>query len=133
MKKANNLFFRIKENGASVFRVDSNNRHHRLELMHIASVNVKNSEIRPQGDYIPTETENENILAWVAKRQELNIARKENEILQTIDSLSLTAQWFQSKATEAQVERFSDDLLMAMHDLRSVIVRKKSEKLQKNK
>ena len=44
------LYFRIRENGAAVFRVDTENRHRRIEMEQIAVVNVKNGEIKPQGE-----------------------------------------------------------------------------------
>lgn len=50
-----------------------------------------------------------------------------DDILRTADHLNLTTQWAQSKATPEQLEAVTDQLLLAMHDLRSVLVRKKSE------
>ena len=41
----------------------------------------------------------------------------------------MTTQWVQSKATDDQLEAVTDNLLMAMHDLRTVLVRKKAERL----
>jgi hypothetical protein len=37
----------------------------------------------------------------------------------------------QSKASETQLDEVTDLLLLAMHDLRSVLVRKKAERLMK--
>jgi hypothetical protein len=37
----------------------------------------------------------------------------------------------QSKASDAQLDEVTDALLLAMHDLRSVLVRKKAERLLK--
>ena len=45
--------------------------------------------------------------------------------------MNLTTQWVQSKAEDAQLEQVTDLLLLAMHDLRSVLVRKKAERLSK--
>ncbi len=45
--------------------------------------------------------------------------------------MNLTAQWVQSRATEAQLDEVTEALLMAMFDLRSVLVRKKAERLMK--
>ncbi|MDG1868808.1 MAG: hypothetical protein P8J00_13925 [Yoonia sp.] len=41
----------------------------------------------------------------------------------------ITTQWVQSKASEAQLEDVTDALLLAMHDLRTVLVRKKADRL----
>ncbi len=46
-----------------------------------------------------------------------------------IDHLNLTAHWANSRATDAQLEEVTDALLLAMHDLRSVLVRKKADRL----
>ena len=57
-------------------------------------------------------------------------ARDMDDIYRAIDYLNLTAHWAQAKATDTQLEQVTDDLLMAMHDLRSVLVRKKADRLQ---
>ena len=43
-------FFRIRENGAVVFRVATENRQRRIEMEEIAIVNVKTGAIKPHGD-----------------------------------------------------------------------------------
>ncbi|VAV88512.1 FIG00992248: hypothetical protein, partial [hydrothermal vent metagenome] len=45
--------------------------------------------------------------------------------------LNTTAQWVQSRATDAELEDVTDALLLAMHDLRSVLVRKKADRVLK--
>jgi hypothetical protein len=45
--------------------------------------------------------------------------------------MNMTTQWVQSRATEEQLDVITDVLLLAMHDLRSVLVRKKAERLLK--
>ena len=125
------LFFRTRENGAAVFRVDTENRQRRLELQQIAVVNIRNGNVKPQGDQIPTAAERNEMDAWIVERRKILAARKVDDIKRTTDHLNETAQWVQSDATDEQTEQFSDDLLMAMHDLRSVLVRKKSNILLK--
>lgn len=122
-------YFRIRENGASVCRVDTENRQRRIELEEIASVNVKNGNIRPHGDRELSEADLEAIRIWMGERRALLEARETDDILRTVDHLNLTSQWAQSKASEAQLEEVTDALLLAMHDLRSVLVRKKAERL----
>ncbi|MEO5615183.1 MAG: hypothetical protein ABIR04_09730, partial [Cypionkella sp.] len=68
---------------------------------------------------------------WVAKRQVILAARDVDDILRAVDHMNLTTQWVQSKATDTQLEEVTDLLLLAMHDLRSVLVRKKAERLTK--
>lgn len=46
--------------------------------------------------------------------------------------MNLTTQWAQSRATPEQLDQVTDALLLAMHDLRSVLVRKKADRLLKD-
>lgn len=124
-------YFRIRENGAAVFRVDSSNRQRRLELDEIAVINVRNGNIKPHGDAMLTPEDLEAIGDWLQKRRATLEARDVDDILRTVDHLNLTSQWVQSRAREAQLDAVTDSLLLAMHDLRTVLVRKKAERLMK--
>lgn len=123
-------YFRVRENGAAVFRVDSENRNRRIEMDQIAIANVRNGEIRPHGDRKLTEDDIAAIKDWIAARVELLARREVDDILRTVDHLNLTTQWAQSRATDDQLEAVTDSLLLAMHDLRSMLVRRKAEWLQ---
>ena len=124
-------FFRVRENGAAVFRVDTENRQRRIEMDQIAVVNIRNGEIKPHGDRVLSNTDLNAIKAWMEDRIDLLAQRDIDDILRAVDHLNLTSQWAQSKATEEQLEAVTDDLLLAMHDLRSVLVRKKADRLAK--
>ena len=54
-----------------------------------------------------------------------------DDILRAVDYLNTTTQWVQSRAEDDELEEITDDLLLAMHDLRSVLVRKKADRLMK--
>lgn len=122
-------YFRVRENGALVFRVDAENRNRRLEMDQIATVNVRNGDIKPHGDRSLTPEDRAEIGRWLADRQALLTAREVDDILRAIDHMNLTAQWAQSRATDDQLEAVTDPLLLAMHDLRTVLVRRKAERL----
>lgn len=124
-------YFRIRENGAAVFRVDTENRQRRIELIEIAAVNVKNGNIKPHGETKLTQAEQKLIADWLAERRALLERRDLDDILRAVDHMNLTTQWAQAKATDAQLEAVTDTLLLAMHDLRLVLVRKKAERLGK--
>ena len=121
----------MKENGALVFRVDTENRQRRIEMDQIATVNVRNGEVKPHGDRRLSEEDMAAITAWMAERNALLMARDVDDILRTVDHLNLTTHWVQSRATEAQLDSVTDTLLLAMHDLRTVLVRKKADRLMK--
>jgi hypothetical protein len=124
-------FFRVRENGALVFRVDTENRQRRIEMDQIATINIRNGEVKPHGDRRLTEADMAAITDWMTQRTALLAARDVDDILRTVDHLNLTAQWVQSRATDAQLDAVTDTLLLAMHDLRSVLVRKKADRLMK--
>ncbi|MBU0642903.1 MAG: hypothetical protein KJ731_13355 [Alphaproteobacteria bacterium] len=122
-------YFRIRENGAFVFRVDTENRQRRIEMDQIAAINIKNGEIKPQGGRELSPEDMQVIEEWMAERLELLAKRDIDDIHRAIDYLNLTAHWAQTRATDDQLENVTDALLLAMHDLRTVLVRKKSDRL----
>jgi hypothetical protein len=124
-------FFRIRENGAVVFRIDTENRQRRIEMEEIAVVNVKNGNVKPHGDRKLTPEENRLIAQWITERQALLAERDIDDILRAADHMNMTTQWVQTRATDAQLEQVTDHLLLSMHDLRTVLVRKKAERIMK--
>ncbi len=125
-------YFRIRENGAVVFRVDTENRQRRIDMDEIATVNVKNGNIKPHGDRSLSAADTTAIRDWLAARIEQLNRRDIDDIFRAVDHMNLTTQWVQTKASDAQLEEVTDTLLLAMHDLRSVLVRKKAERLMKD-
>jgi phage terminase Nu1 subunit (DNA packaging protein) len=125
-------YFRVRENGAVVFRLGTENRQRRIELDEIATVNVKNGNIKPHGEVELTAADRAAIEEWLAARQAQLAAREVDDILRTVDHLNLTTQWAQARATDAQLEAVTDALLLAMHDLRSMLVRRKADRLAKS-
>ena len=122
-------YFRIRENGAAVFRLDTENRQRRIEMDQIAVVNIKNGTIKPHGDAQLNATDTTTIENWITERQALLAQRDIDDIHRAVDYLNLTTQWAQSKASPGDLENVTDALLMAMPDLRSVLVRKKPDRL----
>ncbi len=126
------FYFRVRDNGATVFRVDTENRQRRIEMEEIATVNVKNGNIKPHGEVVLTAPELAEIKVWLASRVDMLAARDIDDIHRAVDHMNLTTHWAQSRATDDQLDQVTDALLLAMHDLRSVLVRKKAERLMKN-
>ncbi len=122
-------YFRIRDNGALVFRLDTENRQRRIEMEPIAVVNIRNGEIKPQGGRTLSPEDMAEIEAWMDGRRALLAAREMDDIHRAIDHMNLTTQWAQSKASPEQLDEVTDALLLAMHDLRTVLVRKKADRL----
>jgi len=124
-------YFRVRDNGAFVFRIDTENRQRRIEMDQIAVVNIRNGEIKPHGNRTLSDVDLERIKSWMAERMALLAHRDMDDIHRAVDYLNLTTHWAQSKASDDQLEQITDDLLLAMHDLRSTLVRKKADRLMK--
>ncbi len=125
------FYFRVKENGAAVYRVDTQNRQRRIEMTEIAMANVNNGKIKPHGTHTLTPEELKVIEEWMAERQAVLEARDLDNIHRAIDHLNLTTQWAQARASDDALEEITDRLLLAMHDLRATLVRKKADRLMK--
>ncbi|MGR3615252.1 MAG: hypothetical protein ACU0BB_04345 [Paracoccaceae bacterium] len=124
-------YFRVRDNGAFVFRVDTENRQRRIEMDQIAVVNIRNGEIRPHGDRTLSNQDLKEIKRWMAERTALLAQRDLDDIHRAVDYMNLTTQWTQARASDEQLDEVTDSLLLAMHDLRSVLVRKKADRLMK--
>jgi len=130
--KPDSLYFRVRENGATVFRVDTENRQRRIEMDQIAVANSNNGQIKPHNETPPTPEEMARIETWISNRRQVLDRRAIDDIFRAVDYLNLTTHWAQTKASDEHLEQFTDQLLMAMHDLRMVLVRKKSDRLSKD-
>lgn len=124
-------YFRVRENGAFVFRVDTENRQRRIEMDQIAVINMKNGEVKAHGDRQLTGADMAEIRTWMEQRAGVLARREVDDIHRVVDTLNLTAHWAQTRAQDDQLEAVTDALLMAMHDLRAVLVRKKADRLTK--
>ena len=74
-------YFRVRENGAVVFRIDTENRQRRIDMEEIATVNSNNGKIKPHGERPLTDAETALIVEWVAQRQAVLAARDVDDIL----------------------------------------------------
>ena len=125
-------YFRVRDNGAFVFRIDTENRQRRIDMDQIAVVNLRQGAVKPHGDRELSKADLAVINDWMTERAALLERRDIDDIHRTVDTLNTTTQWAQSRATDAQLDEITDALLLAMHDLRSVLVRKKADRLLKD-
>ncbi|MEJ6814406.1 MAG: hypothetical protein QNK87_09235, partial [Octadecabacter sp.] len=61
-------YFRVRENGVAVFRVDTENHQRRIEMDQIAVINIKDGEVKPNGDRQLSPEDIERIESWMADR-----------------------------------------------------------------
>lgn len=122
-------YFRIRENGAAAFRISTENRQRRIEMDEIAVINIRNGNVRAHGDHVISDVEQSIIDEWIGARRAVLAERDLDDIHRTVDHLNLTTHWAQSRASDEDLEDVTDRLLLAMHDLRSVLVRKKADRI----
>ncbi len=123
------LYFRPRENGAAVFRVETATRDGRLELRQIAVVNARSGEVKPQGG--PLEPEDAAAVeAWLVERRADLAARGLGDARDCVERIGRVAHWAQSQASPAELEAMTDALMLAMHDLRGVLLRRKAERIE---
>ena len=124
-------YFRTRENGAQVFRVSTDNPQQRIEMNPIAAINIRNGEIRPHADHLLTGEDNKAIAQWIETRQQELQGREIDDIRRTIDHLNHMAHWVNSKAAPEVLDKVTDEILLAMHDLRQVLVHNRAERVRK--
>ncbi len=121
-------YFRTRETGAFVFRIEPAGRDGRLEMDQIAVVNIRNGEVRANGARTLDDADRTAIAEWIEARRRVLAHRQADDILRTVDRLHEVTHWAQSKAAPEEIEAVTDPLLLAMHDLRQVLVRKRAER-----
>ena len=124
-------FFRTRENGAFVFKVDQETRQRRIEMDQIAVVNINNGTIKPHGERRLEPEDVAAIEAWIAERRVEMARRVIDDINRTVDHLNQVSHWIQSKASDDEVDAVTDQLLLSMHDLRETLVRRRAERVQR--
>ena len=124
------LHFRTRDNGAQVFRISQDGVQKRLEMTLIATANIRKGDIRPQPKLQPTEEEMQAIRSWMADRVQLVKTRETDDILRSLEHLHTLSAWVQSKASDDEVAQMSGPLLMAIHDLRSVLTRRMASQVK---
>ena len=123
------FYFRLRDSGASVFRMDSDARNGRIDMTQIATVNLKSGDFKATGDKVLSEADQDAIQTWIADRMESQPWRRLDKVMQTIEEINQTAHWVQTEASDKDLEGVTDALFLAMHDLRQVLVRKTADRM----
>lgn len=119
------LYFRRKDNGASVYRIEAG-EHARLDMQQVAILK-QNGEVKPSGKQEPTALELTEIADWHSARKAEQKTRDAARVDQLVGDMNAIAQWVQANANDKQIAQSSQPILMAMHDLRSTLVRRLSD------
>lgn len=96
----------------------------------IAVVNLNRGDFKAHGERVLSDADVNAIEDWIEERVEISKLRKLDDIRRTVDHLNLTAHWAHAQANDDELNAVTEDLLLAMHDLRSVLVRKQADRLK---
>lgn len=132
MTEVPEYYFRVRDTGAFVFHINPETRMKRIEMTQIAVVNVRNGEVKPHGDYQLNDQDRSAIETWLSARRKTLRARKLEDVIRLADDINLATVWLQQSAERAELDEVAERLLLAMHDLRTVLVRKLAQAMQKD-
>jgi len=125
-------YFRVKDGGCTVFRIDPDGPQRRLEMEPIASVNLGRGIYNPLGGRELIKADKVAIRQWMRSRRAVETMRQIDDVHRLVDHMNRTAHWAQGPAEDVQLDEVTEALLMAMHDLRNVLVRRKADRLTKS-
>ncbi|GIX14838.1 MAG: hypothetical protein KatS3mg118_2797 [Paracoccaceae bacterium] len=120
------LYFRVREGGALVFRPEEDPRSRRLTLRLIARVNVSRGVVRPVARAAMTAAESARIESWIAERRAQLAERAAARARLVIEEMNAVTEWLSGPARPEEVAALAEPLLLAMHDLRSALLRRQS-------
>ncbi len=133
MQTLQKLFYRVSEKGADVYRIDLQNRLRRLDLQKIAEINLSENSISKTDGVEHSQEEQSDMQNWCEMRKDQLELRSQNDINRLVEALNHAANWIENDASDAQISKMGDPVLMAMHDLRATIVRKMMAKKPEEK
>ena len=123
-----NLFYRHRKNGVHVFRVDTENRDRRIQLVQIASIN-RMGEVTPHKRHPATEQELAEIAGWHAAFSERVAAGDLSTFEKELARFNHFTHWVMQKAPPEDLATHADMLLMALVDMRQTVVRALSKSM----
>jgi len=125
------LYFRRRDKGATVFRVETGDTG-RMEMQPIATVKP-NGDIKDGGNFQPDETERARILDWIASQAALQIARDAARMDEMLGGINRFTHWVQTEAPDSLIVENFEPILFALHDLRTTLVRKIARNADSNR
>lgn len=120
------LYYRLGREGALVFRMEVANRLRRIELNRIATITPA-GEIVPDPQRPPTDDEATEAAGWWRDWCARRDGGRLSETERFMADLNRFTDWMAGEAEDDEIDRLSDPLLMALLDLRQVIVRRLSD------
>ena len=119
-------YFRPRPGGAMMLRIAYDARLRRSEMHRVAGINAKTGDIDVTSGHELTETERALIDEWLARGHGLD-----GDAAKAAEQIGHIAHWAQFRASPAELDAATEELLLAMQDLREVLVRKAAQRARK--
>ena len=116
-------YFRPRPGGAMMLRIQYDPRLRRSEMHRIAGINRASGAVNVTDGHDLTDLERALIDTWLANGNGLT-----GVAAQAAEQIGHIAHWAQFKASPAELDAASEELLLAMQDLREVLVRKAAQR-----
>ena len=112
-------YFRPRPGGAALLKIVHDPRLRRSRLHRIAGINTATGDVRVTEGHLLTDAESALIADYLAQGNRLN-----GRAARAVAEIGHIAHWAQFRATPDELAAATEDLLLAMQDLREVLVRK---------
>ncbi|MBN2759081.1 MAG: hypothetical protein JXQ79_01165 [Rhodobacteraceae bacterium] len=126
MGSGREYYFRPRPGGAMLLRIVYDPRQRRSEMHRVAGINAKTGAVDVTTGHNLTDAERALIDDWLARGTGLD-----GEGAKAADQIGHIAHWAQFRASPSELAAATDELLLAMQDLREVLVRKAAQRAQK--
>ena len=93
----------------------------------IGLVHLKTQEVKTVAGAQITPEEHVEITAWVEQRIGQDRADRALDLRKLNDHMNMTTQWFLDHATDEDILRHSEDLLLSVIDLRNTLIRRRAQ------
>ena len=120
---ARGYYFRPRPNGAMLLQIRHDPRLRRTEMHRIAGIEAATGEIRVARNHSLTDEERTLIAEWLERGNGLD-----GRAARAVSEIGHIAHWAQFRATPEELDAATQDLLLAMQDLREVLVRKLAQR-----
>lgn len=117
-----NIFFRVKDNGASVYRVGTAKSSGRIEFSKLATVVLKSQKINTQNEVTLTPDELREINEWMRQQRSDRLAEDLRRISRDVNLA--THQIASSSEIDDELEAAINTVLLSLFDLQREITEK---------
>lgn len=124
------FYFRAREQNANIYRISADNRKSRDLYDHIGTITYQSGKIKLQDDASISPDEEKEIMEWVTRHKARMNKIQKSKIEELIVDINHAAHWVQTNASDNDIHRVFEDLVLALQDLRQVSVRRYAKALE---